>query len=311
MAIDFRGVHLPPLRGFSAWAPDGAVIGLVGAQNAGISELLRLAAGLVQPVSGAVAAGSGARAYIGLTDKLDFPPVSLLAIDHALAIHDLLERAKAAVALGQLRSAGATVLLASHELQLLQSLCDEVWWLAGGALALRGDPREVLPAYRAHILEQFQSWGERVPPPLRPVARRGDGRAEIVALEMLAADGRPSLVLRSGEPVTARVTVRYREAVAEPVIGIMIRTRVGFEVYGTNTELEKFRIGPRPANDTARVDFSFRCDLCPGDYTVTAASHDPDGTPHDWLEDAIAFVVADLRETAGVANLRAEVSRSG
>jgi hypothetical protein len=35
------------------------------------------------------------------------------------------------------------------------------------------------------------------------------------------------------------------------------------------------------------------------------ASHDPDGTAHDWLDDAVA--VADNRYTAGVANLRAKI----
>jgi hypothetical protein len=37
------------------------------------------------------------------------------------------------------------------------------------------------------------------------------------------------------------------------------------------------------------------------------ASHDPDGTAHDWLEDAVAVTVTDNRYTAGVANLRAKV----
>jgi hypothetical protein len=38
------------------------------------------------------------------------------------------------------------------------------------------------------------------------------------------------------------------------------------------------------------------------------ASHDPDGTAHDWLDDAIAITVTDERYTAGVANLHAKVT---
>ncbi len=91
------------------------------------------------------------------------------------------------------------------------------------------------------------------------------------------------------------------------MIGILIRTRIGLNVYGTNTELEQLHPGPVQAGDTLRVTYRFRCDLCPGDYTVTAASHDPDGVWHDWQEDAVAFAVADSRYTAGVANLRAQV----
>jgi hypothetical protein len=74
-----------------------------------------------------------------------------------------------------------------------------------------------------------------------------------------------------------------------------------------NTELERVKLGPLEAGETARVTYRFRCDLCPGEYTVTAASHDPDGVWHDWMEDAVAFSVADSRYTAGVANLKAQV----
>jgi len=102
--------------------------------------------------------------------------------------------------------------------------------------------------------------------------------------------------------------VRFKQEVSNPVIGIMIRSRVGIEVYGTNTELEKVALGKRAAGETVRITFRFNCDLCPQEYTLTAASHDPDGTRHDWLEDAVLISVADSRYTAGVANLRAQVT---
>ena len=59
---------------------------------------------------------------------------------------------------------------------------------------------------------------------------------------------------------------------------------------------------------TLELAFAFWCELCPAEYTLTVASHDPDGVWHDWLEDAVAFSVGDARYTAGVANLRAQVS---
>jgi lipopolysaccharide transport system ATP-binding protein len=80
------------------------------------------------------------------------------------------------------------------------------------------------------------------------------------------------------------------------------------EVYGTNTELEKLKIGPCVAAETREITFAFQCELCPQEYSLTVASHDPDGVWHDWLEDAIAFSVQDSRYTAGVANLRAAVT---
>ena len=103
---------------------------------------------------------------------------------------------------------------------------------------------------------------------------------------------------------------RFREAVEDPVVGILIRSRIGLNVYGTNTELERLKLGPCAAAETLEVAFAFRCELCPQEYALTVASHDPDGLWHDWLEDAVAFSVTDTRYTAGVANLRAQVSFS-
>jgi lipopolysaccharide transport system ATP-binding protein len=113
---------------------------------------------------------------------------------------------------------------------------------------------------------------------------------------------------QSGEEAAVSVTVRFERAVEDPVVGIMIRTRVGFEVYGTNTELEGVRLGPAAASQALRVRFRFSCALCANEYTITAASHDPDGVWHDWIEDAVAISVVDSRYTAGVANLRARVT---
>ena len=116
------------------------------------------------------------------------------------------------------------------------------------------------------------------------------------------------MVWKSGEAVAIRVRVRFHAAVSDPVVGIMIRTRIGMEVYGTNTELEHVKLGPVGAGEVRTVRFAFGCWLCPNDYTITAASHDPDGVWHDWLEDAVAIQVVDDRYTAGVANLRAQVT---
>ena len=307
MAIEFRGVRLPPFEGLTAAAPDSAVIGIIGPNGAGKSALLRLAAGVDRPLAGEVHS-RGSRRCLGASDAVDLSPAGLLLIEHTLARLDALARAQAIVQIDRLRNDGATVLIVSHELDLLRSLADEIWWLDSGALVKRGDPREVLDAYQECIARKFRAWGETQSSPLRLSQRRGDGRAELVSLDTLDASGHPTMVWQSGEPVTARVTVQYREAVEDPVIGIMIRTRIGLEVYGTNTELEKLKVGPCPAGARMQVDFRFQCGLCPGEYTLTAASHDRDGAAHDWIDDARAFVVTDSRFTAGVANLRAQVA---
>jgi lipopolysaccharide transport system ATP-binding protein len=310
MSLVFRAVTNAPLDNFEATAPDGTVVGLIGENGAGKSRLLRVAAGVESPSAGAVKA-SGDVKFLGPDDPLNLTPAPVLLIDQTFARQDEVARERAAVALDRIRRAGATVLLASHEADLIRRLCDEVWWIHNGRLAGRGDPEQMLGAYRKHVAAQVRAWGETVQPPLAPKVRRGDGRAEVVRVETVGESGKPTMVWRSGERAVVKVAVKFKEAVSDPVVGIMIRTRIGLNVYGTNTELEQLKLGPVNPGTTLELAFAFWCELCPQEYTLTVASHDPDGVWHDWLEDAVAFSVSDGRYTAGVANLRAQVSLMG
>jgi lipopolysaccharide transport system ATP-binding protein len=307
MAIAFKKVTLPPLQSFTANAPDRAIIGLVGDEDSGKSSLLRIAVGTQKPISGSVSAGKNRR-LVGPDDALNFAPVDLLALDHTFSRHDATIKSRSLMALDRLRRSGATILVVSNDDDLLTRLCDELWWIQEGRLASRGDAQTVLTAYRSNVADRLRQWGETISNPPMSLTRTGDGRAEIVSLETVGTHGRPTAIWRSGEQVQIRLAVRFKEDVPDPVIGILIRNRIGLDVYGTNTELEGLRFGPCGAGQTVKLSFAFHCDLCPHDYTVTAASHDPDGTKHDWLEDAVAITVVDDRYTAGVANLRARVT---
>ncbi len=307
MPLSFREVYAPPLAGIDVSAPEGSVIGIVGENGSGKSRLLRLAAGIDQPVSGTIERPESGR-LLGPLDPLNLAPFPLLLIDGTLAQHDAVVRERAAIALDRMRRNSSVILLVSHEEDLLLRLADEIWWLHEGRLAGRGDPQETLAGYRRHIAQRVRAWGATVNAPLSPHMRRGDGRAEITAIGTLGESGEPTMAWRSGELAVVKVRVKFNAAVDAPVVGIMIRTRAGLNVYGTNTELERVKLGPCAAGESLEISFAFRCELCPGDYTLTAASHDPDGVWHDWLEDALAFSVTDDRYTAGVANLRATVS---
>lgn len=267
-------------------APDGSIIGVIETGNRSMhaAGVTRLAPGEPMP---------------------DRPGNYIL--DHTLSSSDAVAKSRAVSRLIELRRLGATIVLFSHDELLLESCADEIWWVRDGHLVSRGDPAELLAQYRRHIAEAIRASGDNQAPVLSPAIRNGDGRAVLTQVELLGENGAPTTVFRSGENVAIRVTVRFLNQVADPVIGILIRTRIGLNVYGTNTELENLRLGPVAAGNSLRVTYRFKCDLCNGDYTVTAASHDPDGLWHDWLEDAVGFAVSDSRYTAGVANLRARV----
>jgi lipopolysaccharide transport system ATP-binding protein len=253
------------------------------------------------------------KAIIGVLGDVGVVEVPASVAVRSVGQVDRVSKQRAMAELAAERRAGGTVLLASYDEELLAELCDEVWWIVDGKVAHQGAPEEVLRAYRKHAAGVLRASGDGQVAEISPAMRRGDGRAQVVRIDLLGANGQPTVVWNSGELVAVRVGVRFERAVEDPVVGMLIRTRIGLNVYGTNTELEALRFGPCPAGETVEITFGFRCELCAGEYTLTIASHDPDGVWHDWLEDAVAFAVADSRYTAGVANLRAgvEVVRRG
>lgn len=308
MSIEFRDVSFGPVGGLNIAAPSHAIIGLIGEKNSGITEILQLAAGVETPASGEIA-GPETRRYTGPQDAVSPAPVDLLALDHSLAKYDAVIRSRTIVSLERLRRAGATILLASHEEGLLERLCDELWWIQeGGRLVTKGHPSEILKRYRAHVAGRLEAWGATLKPRLEPVKRYGNRAAQIETIELLNGAGASTLTWKSGGEVAARVTLRFLEPVADPVVGLVIRTRVGIEAYGVNTRIDGLQLGSCVPEQIVKVTFHLRCELAAGDYTLTAASQDLDGTVHDWLDDAVGFVVVDDRPYSGFVNLHARVS---
>ena len=104
-----------------------------------------------------------------------------------------------------------------------------------------------------------------------------------------------------------RVVVEFHREQPDPMIGMLVRTRTGMDVFGTNTAIEKVAIGPCRPGDVVEVVFTFDCWLTPQEYTLTAAVQHPDGHSHDWLDDVVAFRVDGPLGTAGVVKLHTRV----
>lgn len=274
--------------------PDGALIGCVSSDRGALDELVRAA---------------GDRSVGPLDTFVPSSRAELVGLSYALDLQHLYEKVASETALVVSRQNGATVLLASSDFDLLRRVADEVWWIENGDVLRRGHPAEVLPAFEGAISLQAME-RDSGPVKMPSTVRRGDRRARLLRIETLNGDGKAVSIWHSGQPAGVKVVVQYDSPVDTPVVGIMIRTRIGMEVYGTNTELENVVVGPCATGDIRTVTFSFGCMLCPQSYTITAASHDPDGVLHDWIDDAIAVSVAGTRYTAGVADLRAAVTCS-
>jgi lipopolysaccharide transport system ATP-binding protein len=234
----------------------------------------------------------------------------VLIVDEALAVGDAVFANRCVRKFEELRERKVTVLFVSHDLGLVKQLSNRAILLLHGRIEATGTANDVINRYIGLVLEkqasQVQKDGR-----LRASYRHGDGTSEVLSVVILNARGEAVESVASGESITIRVQSRFHAAVTDPMVGILIRTRIGMEVYGTNTRVEKKQLGEFQAGDELEVDFQMECWLTPQPYTITVATQNPDGTSHDWLDDAVVFEVVDQRGAAGVANLRAQIEWRG
>jgi len=230
----------------------------------------------------------------------------ILIVDEALAVGDAVFANRCVRKFEELRERKITVLFVSHDLGLVKQLSDRAILLLNGHIEAEGAPSDVINRYIGLVLERQQARGEKEQR-FEASFRHGDGTSEIRSIELLNAAGESVTSVASGDVVTVRVRSRFHQPKCDPMVGILIRTRIGMDVYGTNTRIEKAHLGSFEAGDELEVDFRFACWLTPQSYTLTVATQNSDGTSHDWLDDVIAFDVVDTRTAAGVANLRAVI----
>ena len=230
----------------------------------------------------------------------------ILIVDEALAVGDAVFANRCVRKFEELRARKVTVLFVSHDLGLVKQLSDRAILLLHGRILAHGRPSDVINRYIGLVLERQQAQATKEDR-VRGSFRHGDGTSEITAVEILNVRGEPAATVASGEPITVRVRSRFHTAQAHPMVGILIRTRIGMDVYGTNTGIEQIELGEMRAGDELVVEFRLECWLTPQQYTLTVATQSADGSSHDWLDDCVAFEVLDTRVAAGVANLRAKV----
>ena len=323
------------LRDISFEVAKGETLGLVGPNGCGKSTLLQIVCGILQPTTGRVVTRGRIAALLEL--GAGFNPefsgrenvyingeilgLSRAEIDAAMPsieafaeIGEFIERPVKEYSSGMyVRLAFSTAIHVDPDILIV----DEALAVGDAVFANRCvrkfeelRKRKVTVLFVSHdlglVLERQQSAAKKEDR-VRGSFRHGDGSSEIVGVQILNAEGREVASVASGEPVTVRIRSRFHQAVSDPMVGILLRTRIGMDVYGTNTRIEHMPLGDFQAGDELEVDFHIECWLTPQSYTLTVATQNADGTSHDWLDDAIAFEVMDTRVAAGVANLRAKI----
>jgi ABC-type polysaccharide/polyol phosphate transport system ATPase subunit len=73
----------------------------------------------------------------------------ILLIDEVLAVGDMAFQRKSFAKIAEFRSRGCTILMASHDLDVVRDSCDEAVFLRAGKLVSYGPAREVVDRYRS------------------------------------------------------------------------------------------------------------------------------------------------------------------
>ena len=90
---------------------------------------------------------SGMMARLGFATAIHVDP-EILVLDEVLAVGDATFQAKCIKRIGEMAEAGATMLVVSHQLSLIQTMCTRGLWLERGELKLDAPVDEVVAAYK-------------------------------------------------------------------------------------------------------------------------------------------------------------------
>jgi ABC-type molybdate transport system ATPase subunit len=232
----------------------------------------------------------------------------ILIVDEALAVGDAIFANRCIRKFEELKERQVTVLFVSHDLGLVKRLAHRAVLMLDGKVEAEGAPKDVVNRYVGLVVERQKRSDRDAAEGPGASFRHGDGTSRIVGVELLDHDGRPASTVEWGHPVTIRVTAEFRSAASDPIVGVLIRNRLGIDVFGTNTRLERRDLGEFRPGDRLEVDFRFDCLLTQQDYTVTAATQHFDGSSQDWLDDVLSFRVVDPKGAAGVASLPVDLT---
>jgi lipopolysaccharide transport system ATP-binding protein len=254
---------------------------------------------------------SGMYVRLAFSTAIHIEP-EILIVDEALAVGDAIFASRCIRKFEDLRQKKVTVLLVSHDLGLIKRLADRAIFMLEGQVVMEGTPKDAVNQYVGFVLDRERSLRPPVANVDENVAakssfRHGDGASRIVDVQLLNGAGRQSRIFRPGDALVVRIQAVFSHPVDNPVVGILIRNRIGMDVFGTNSRLEGVDLGSFEKNETLEIEFELDCLLSRQEYTLTVATQYWNGLSQDWMDDVLDFEVIDTKDVAGVLNLNARV----
>jgi len=288
------GFH-PEISGRENVVINGMLLGLSRDEIAGrVDEIVRFADigdFVDHPVK---TYSSGMYLRLGFAVAVAVEP-DVLLMDEILAVGDAVFTRRCMDRLARLRRAGVTMVIVSHDLDLVSTFTDRAVYLRRGEIVSQGAADAVVARYLSDVAGESEkpNAARREVRVVEEGRRWGNGDVEIVDVEV-SSGGTPLRVVPCGADCV--VTIRYRvlQAVEDFVFGVAWHSADGTLVGGHNTSLD----GIRPVRLERDGEVCCHYDalsLAPGEYFLDVAVHAKDGLAYDyWCQ------VARVRVTAGV-----------
>jgi lipopolysaccharide transport system ATP-binding protein len=264
--------------------------------------------------------GMQARLAFGVATCVD---PDILIIDEALAVGDARFQLKSFDRIREFKRRGKTIVLVSHSINQLVSICDRAILLDHGQLLMDGDPNAVGNAYHELLFGCAAQLSTPAPAsaeatvsrPVLPAAavadrgladappvitagrehRYGDGAALITDFRIIDAAGRAVTRLRSLDRYSAVMTIRAVRRTEELCVGILVRDGRGQDIFGTDTMVcQNLAVAPMAPGAETTVRMNLRANMAAGTFFLTSVVARHDGTKHDVRFDAVMIDVATV-----------------
>ena len=230
----------------------------------------------------------------------------IMLIDEVLAVGDASFAQKCMDVFHEKRRAGKTIVLVTHDMSTVQSLCHRAMLIENGELQYIGDPEEAaLRYYRMN----FGGADVHVPGDERRAVPGVNARLVEAWLENESGDRVENV--EQGEPIRMNVVIEAREQLAEPVFGIHVLNEQGATVFGLTTRLGAGEPDRIAAGRQVRIAGTIENPLVPGRYYVTCWVY-REGSQRAALQalHLPGFVVFGTDPGAGFVSVRSDLSAS-
>jgi ABC-type polysaccharide/polyol phosphate transport system ATPase subunit len=231
---------------------------------------------------------SGMYMRLGFSVAIHVRP-DILIVDEILAVGDYAFQKKCIDRIYEMKRRGTTIIMVSHDLEMMRRLCTHLLWIEKGEMQAYGLAEEVAVAYRdysqARVDQQLSAQGNR------HFERWGTGEIEITAVRFLNGAGDEQKTFQTGDPLTIEMAYMAHQPIREPEFGLAIHHQSGAHVNGPNSRLANLITGTIEGEGRIRYHIE-HLPLLPARYEVTAAIHDSRlSHAYDYHKQAYQFQV--------------------